>query len=149
MAGEWDHGAALSRPVSFFGSVSQSRSLVGGLATRDVAVRPAEKTCNRRRWTEREREKEREIAWKAEGTREGEKRERERKRSLAYTVVRRVVGRGSGGRHCFRDIPMLFVFSRSRRFPFFLSLSRLASSSCLADDHGGERWRSIMHNRDR
>lgn len=78
MAGEWDHGAALSRPVSFFGSVSQSRSLVGGLATRDVAVRPAEKTCNRRRWTEREREKEREIAWKAEGTREGEKREREK-----------------------------------------------------------------------
>lgn len=33
LAGEWDHGAALSRPVSFFDSVSQSRSLVGGLAT--------------------------------------------------------------------------------------------------------------------
>lgn len=72
----------------------------------------------------------------------GNSRRGEEKEKEIPGVHRRVVGRGSGGRHCFRDIPMLFVFSRSRRFPFFLSFSRLASSS--PSPSGGQSRRGEM-----
>lgn len=115
LAGEWDHGAALSRPVSFFDSVSQSRSLVGGLATPWRCAQAAEKTCN-----QRVREKESGILY-------GSELEGKRERDPLAHRRRLLVGRGSGGRHCFRDIPMLFVFSRSRRFPLSLPLVWLVS----------------------
>lgn len=128
MAGEWDHGAALSLGPSRSSTAFLNLAVSSGVwRLRDVALGQPRKLVIDTQERKRKRNRE-----KSEGRREKEKD------PFGAPWSRRLIGRGSGGRHCFRDIPMLFVFSRSRRLSS-LSFSLLHFSSGTPPSPGRQR----------